>query len=295
MRRVAARVLVLTSNLVALAAPPAAGCGDDEAKTPAERYEALRREHVRAASSGVPLTDAERLAFVGRVYRHRNALALRFLALAEEHSDDPIALDALIEAVWQVNTTPWPVELVGEDTARARAFELIGRDHIGSDRLGPLCERIAHGFCKEYETLLRGVLAKNPHRSVQATASLALAHFLDNRSQRIDLCREQPLLAKEFAGLYGDEYSTELRRQPREKVIEEVEALLERVAATYGDVTLAGGVTAAERARTELFAMRNLRVGKAAPDIEGEDQYGKRFRLSDYRGKAVLLDFWSWV
>jgi len=32
-----------------------------------------------------------------------------------------------------------------------------------------------------------------------------------------------------------------------------------------------------------------------APDIEAEDQYGKRFKLSEYRGKVVLLDFWSYV
>jgi thiol-disulfide isomerase/thioredoxin len=32
-----------------------------------------------------------------------------------------------------------------------------------------------------------------------------------------------------------------------------------------------------------------------APDIEGMDANGKRFRLSDYKGKVVLLDFWaSW-
>src|SRR5262249_43403458 len=32
-------------------------------------------------------------------------------------------------------------------------------------------------------------------------------------------------------------------------------------------------------------------VGKAAPDIAGADVDGKTFRLSDYRGKVVLLDF----
>jgi peroxiredoxin len=39
--------------------------------------------------------------------------------------------------------------------------------------------------------------------------------------------------------------------------------------------------------------MRHLAVGREAPDIEGADQDGKRFKLSDYRGKVVLLDFWS--
>jgi len=34
-------------------------------------------------------------------------------------------------------------------------------------------------------------------------------------------------------------------------------------------------------------------IGKVAPDIEGEDIDGKKFRLSDYRGKVVVIDFWG--
>jgi uncharacterized Zn finger protein (UPF0148 family) len=36
-----------------------------------------------------------------------------------------------------------------------------------------------------------------------------------------------------------------------------------------------------------------LKVGNLAPEIEGEDLDGKKFKLSDYRGKVVLLDFWG--
>ena len=32
---------------------------------------------------------------------------------------------------------------------------------------------------------------------------------------------------------------------------------------------------------------------KTAPEIAGTDQDGKEFKLSDYRGKVVMLDFWS--
>jgi len=42
-----------------------------------------------------------------------------------------------------------------------------------------------------------------------------------------------------------------------------------------------------------LFSIRDLAVGRQAPDIEGKDQDGKRFKLSDYRGKVVLLYFWN--
>src|SRR5262249_36461489 len=187
------------------------------------------------------------------------------------------------------------VELVGEDPARAKAFELIQRDHIRSDRLGPLCQRVSYGFCKEYETFLSAVLAKNPHKKAQATACLSLGHFLNNRLQRLDLCKEQPELAREFAGLYGKECRAKLLRQDRDKALKGIEAVFEQAAEKYGDVKLPGGDTAAERAKAELFGIRNLRVGKEAPDIEGEDQDGKRFKLSDYRGKVVLLDFWSHV
>ena len=35
------------------------------------------------------------------------------------------------------------------------------------------------------------------------------------------------------------------------------------------------------------------KVGEQAPDIIGEDVDGKEFKLSDYRGKVVVLDFWG--
>jgi cytochrome oxidase Cu insertion factor (SCO1/SenC/PrrC family) len=34
------------------------------------------------------------------------------------------------------------------------------------------------------------------------------------------------------------------------------------------------------------------KVGNAAPEIQGIDADGVAFKLSDYRGKVVLVDFW---
>jgi peroxiredoxin len=42
-----------------------------------------------------------------------------------------------------------------------------------------------------------------------------------------------------------------------------------------------------------LFVLRHLAIGKEAPDISGEDSDGKKFKLSDYRGKVIVLDFWA--
>ena len=37
----------------------------------------------------------------------------------------------------------------------------------------------------------------------------------------------------------------------------------------------------------------SLDIGKEVPEIEGEDVDGVNFKLSDYRGKVVVLDFWG--
>ncbi len=53
--------------------------------------------------------------------------------------------------------------------------------------------------------------------------------------------------------------------------------------------------TLGQEAEARLDDMLNLAVGKPAPEIEGVDVDGKPLRLSDYRGKVVMLVFWgSW-
>ncbi|MEZ6195106.1 MAG: hypothetical protein R3F20_05165 [Planctomycetota bacterium] len=42
-----------------------------------------------------------------------------------------------------------------------------------------------------------------------------------------------------------------------------------------------------------IFELEHLYVGATAPDIEGVDVDGVAFKLSDYRGKVVFLDFWG--
>ncbi len=276
----------------------------DKPATPAEQYKAILKEtqqredasHKEFAASvpkgGIP-PDEKRMEYIGRSYRIKFEQATKLVALAEKYPDDPITLDALTAAVWQVNTVPYPVEMVGRDDARPKAFAILRHDHIRSDKLGPLCERISYGLCAEYEPFLREVVEKNPHKEVRAQACLALARFLSNRSLRLELVLKQPPLAREFVDLYGKDYLESLRHQDRTRAAEEAEALLVRATRDYGDVKLPDGEPVAEKAEPELFGLRHLSVGKVAPDIEGVDEDGVEFKLSDYRGKVVLLDFWS--
>jgi hypothetical protein len=192
-------------------------------------------------------------------------------------------------AVWQVNTIPWPVELVGNETGWVRAFEILRRDHLRSEKLAPLCERISYGLRKEYGEFLRAALEGNPHPDVQAAACLGLARYLGNRAARVESIGDR---VREFEELYGKEYIASLRGQDPGR---EIEALLDRAVKEFGTRKTPSGESIAEKAGAELFERRHLAVGREAPDIEGEDHEGARFRLRDYRGKVVLLDFWSYV
>ena len=49
----------------------------------------------------------------------------------------------------------------------------------------------------------------------------------------------------------------------------------------------------ADRAAADLFQLRDRAVGAVALDFEGKTVDGETFRLSDFQGKVVLLDFWG--
>jgi hypothetical protein len=42
-----------------------------------------------------------------------------------------------------------------------------------------------------------------------------------------------------------------------------------------------------------MVACAGPRIGQPAPEIVGDDLDGVPFRLSEYRGKVVVLDFWG--
>jgi AhpC/TSA family len=261
---------------------------------PAEQYKALLKQFGEAAQANwKATTDEERKRAAACV----EPLPLKLLELAEKNPNESWTLDALTHVItqeyWLDNYSTHPGW--GKDSRQARAIAILLRDHVGSDKLGETCKRVQYGFRKECETFLRTVLQKNPHKDIQAQACLRLALFLHGRLNRLDLLKDQADVANRYEGLYGKDYLDALRRQDRAEAVAEVEALFEQAAEKYGDVKLAFGGTIGDNAKTELFAIRHLAVGKQAPDIEGLDQDGVRFKLSDYRGKVVLLYFWQQV
>ena len=78
----------------------------------------------------------------------------------------------------------------------------------------------------------------------------------------------------------------------REQDDAEKERLLTAIERDSSDVEYRGR-RLGELVEVPLKVIRHLTVGKVALDIEAEDIDGKKFKLSDYRGKVVMLDFWG--
>jgi hypothetical protein len=230
------RLLVTLGGVfLALGAAARVAGGLGRPATPAEEYQALlkEREKVHEELSNAR-TDEERK----RIQTRMASLPLRFLALAEANPGDPVAVEALIQAVSWVNSTAYPVG--GKDAPGDRALALLVRDHVQSDRLGMACQLVVFGFHRGHETFLRAVLEKNPHPEVQALACLSLAQFLNDRLHRLEILRDQdqPDLAGRYHRVFGKDYVEELERQDRAAVAREAEALFARAVEKDRDASI---------------------------------------------------------
>jgi predicted phage gp36 major capsid-like protein len=77
------------------------------------------------------------------------------------------------------------------------------------------------------------------------------------------------------------------KRSKRADASQRASALGEELQKSYADTD------AAKRARGEETRSVGLSVGMLAPDFTTKDADGNEFKLSDYRGKVVVIDFWG--
>lgn len=270
----------------------ASGQDSPEPGSPDGRYGALVREFQQLAHDHFkdPLA-----ADSGKGASRVAEITLECIQLVEEQPDAPFALEALTQVVtqeyWLDNYSAhagW-----GGKSPQARAIALLLRDHLENAALAETCKRVHFGFREECGTFLRAVLEKNPHHAMQGLACLRLAQFLRGRQEKLELLKGRQALSERYDQLFGKDYMATLKAKPGGDVTREVESLYERAITEFAGVDVPSGTSVGETAGRELFEMRHLAIGKKAPEISGLDQNGDALRLSDYRGKAVLLYFWT--
>lgn len=262
-RRFVRRVLI-ANMFFAAGAAARLSLAADPPTTLRQRCQALQADFDKKnvaflkASEGVR-TNADALK-VAKLKPSAAEYAKRFLALANEKPADDAALDSLL----------W---IITHDDAEAsfpqlgEVVDLIQKHHVGSPRLKPAIPSLGSSASDKADSLLEVLVEKGGDRQVRGTACFFLA---SSRYERID--------------------------SPDAKKLAEIAALLERAKKDYADVRLDGeDEPLGAIADSLLFEVTFLQPGKVAPDIEGTDVSGKQMKLSDHRGKVVMLVFWgSW-
>jgi hypothetical protein len=328
MRHAVGGVLLL---LLALPAARAhAQTGDDkEPLSSKKRYDTLLKEFNRQQQEIIreaqKVKGAEQQKLLQKYQGLGKEYAEKFFKLAEDEPKSPVAVDALIWVVQNGSATPFylkasdklsavvdemplkelsrrlqslrlaasPTKLMESVYQRAEkdsqdpaAGDLLawvathgGISQVGKKATGKLvelfpdnpaierlCQTLSLGRVPKADETLKQILEKSTKPRIKAVAALGIGKLLYAKTDTL--------------GGNVDEAN---------KVAAEAEKYLTEVV----DKLAADNPALKAEAEKELKALRTLRVGKVAPEITAADLDEKEFKLSDYRGKVVLLDFWG--
>jgi thiol-disulfide isomerase/thioredoxin len=195
------------------------------------------------------------------------AFAAKFVQLAQRRKESVAAIQALVWVLTNCDpekSGPWAGPL------RLQAVQILERDHFQKPEFANVCALLAVTPVPEAEQLLQAARERHAQREVRGLAGLALATSLAKAGEALresDPAQSGSLLTR--------------ARAEFDRVVKDYAAV------PYGRSTLG------EMARYQLQEIEHLSVGSVAQEIEGEDLEGKKFKLSDYRGKVVVLDFWA--
>jgi hypothetical protein len=206
-------------------------------------------------------------------------LAQEALALVKESDDDDLSVQILVF----VSNFP------GE--TQAKATDLLMNKYITSPAMGMLASRLARQQPgPKTENMLRAIIEKNKDPEVQGLATMALASYLGGSMTKIAAMDDQ--MKEQVAASMGEGGTAYLKKWTTKAIEAARIKLLETCVEKYGDISM-GRRTIGQTAEGQLFVLKYLQIGKVAPDIEGSDLDEVAFKLSDYRGKVVVLDFWG--
>ena len=192
---------------------------------------------------------------LGRIEAYQ-AFRPRFEAFAEVHRGTESEARATL---WLVQNSWWlKSDGTMESTSLPLAKDLLER-HPESRQLGLLVE-YQYVFAKKAKApLFEELYESTPHREVRAAAQFGLARLGPARLEGGQANPHFAMLVEDFAAVPWR-------------------------ATTFGAIA---------DAYLNPLSPDDLDVGKPAPEIIGVDETGAPMRLSDFKGRVVLLDFWG--
>jgi peroxiredoxin len=271
---VALTVLVLAQAAVTCAAEPP--------QTAATKLEAIKKEFAEAeaaydkaihATPHAPESYKKADELWKAFDKKQSDLFLAAVDLAKADPKSDTALDAL---EWVLTITRAYYLPAGKP-----AIELATEYHAANPKVARVAAWVADyrpngdvGLSAERDALLKAVLEKNPDRTARGQVMRGFAFQANCKFARAEY----------------------LKSPDTDKLAAEAEQGYEAVLKDYADcpwLLRPRKRSLGDDAKQELYVLRNLRIGKALPEIQGEDMDGAKFKISDYRGKVVMVVCWA--
>ncbi|MFK7768311.1 MAG: peroxiredoxin family protein [Mariniblastus sp.] len=205
--------------------------------------------------------------------------AEKFMALAEKYPDTKIAVKCVLFNVGQTS-----------GAQKDKAISLLIEKYSNKINLA----KVSESFIKEVprqqiEDWFDQMIANASSGDIKAKVIVNYSQYLGQlpyfrRTIELNPAVTARLQPGQLDYINADRTEEQDKRQAE---------LLQLVIDKHADVKFKGRKTCAEYAKSELFELTRLQVGMVAPEIEGNDLDDIPFKLSDYRGKVVMLDFWG--
>lgn len=234
-----------------------------EATTPKDRLEALV-ERMRKTTKDYygknlkdDLTEEQRDAVIAK--RPGLEFIPEFETLAGEAKGTDVAASARMES--------FSIQCAFQKKEdAAKTLERLLAESIGSRELKSLPTTLMYSYGRlagqeKAIATLEKLLEKSPHPEVKASSLFTLGQVCCGKK------------------------SSDVQKAKGRKCFE-------RLIAEFGALKSYQG-TYKEAAESFLFELDHLQIGMQAPDFETIDENGTKFKLSDYRGKVMVIDFWG--
>lgn len=247
------RSLLLAIILPLLAIPTIAQDRQKEVQALIKEYSQAEQQFF--APLRAAKTDEDRMKIKLDMKKHpARDFMPKFQALATNSKGTPAEKDALSWIGQHGNTA-------GNMPAAKAAYERLVEAYADDKDMAQAAAMIRYGYYsqkrEESQKLLRKLADKSRNPEVKASALFNIAEaMIESHGQTQPLSPEATRLLQQIQ----HDYPT----------------------TQYGK--MAGGA---------IFAAEKLQIGMAAPDFTATDENGATFKLSDYRGKVVVLDFWG--
>lgn len=204
--------------------------------------------------------DASRKA-IETYQKYVKEFAPKAIAAVRANPKSPAALSLLSNVL--TNSPEQTAAIVG----------LIQEKFVTDARIAEIFPRLVYSDSPDADKALLAIKEKNPDPKVKAEATYSLGK---RTLQRFSVYTRNPVLEAD-----------------RAKVVTLAEGYYKETLDKYASKNIGPAKATIEKDLAALRNAVNLQLGKVAPDIMGEDIDGTAFKLSDYRGRVILLDFWG--